>query len=111
MTFNISPQPVFNKNYELLCDDIIRKREEGYTVTIMSDNESQIKRLTNILSSNNIVVDFCDYSIQSGFIDNDTGKCLYTDHQIFDRFHKYNLKSDRARGGKLALSLKKCCRE
>lgn len=104
VTFNISPQPVFNKNYELLCDDIIRKREEGYTVTIMSDNESQIKRLTNILSSNNIVVDFCDYSIQSGFIDNDTGKCLYTDHQIFDRYRRMRLSRSVAVSERLTIN-------
>ena len=82
--------------------------EKGYQIYILSDSEKQIERLRLIFEDRNDQINFTPVTrtLHSGFVDNDLKVCVFTDHQIFDRFHKYNLKSDRARSGKLALSLK-----
>ena len=102
--FNISAQPLFHKNFELLektLEDYVLK---GYQLFILADSQKQQERLKEILSREAFIP--VDKTLHEGFIDHDARACLLTDHQIFDRFHKYNLKSDKARTGKVALTLK-----
>jgi len=86
---SIVPQPAFAKNFQLLSDDIVRHQIEGYTVTILSPNESQTRRLKEILR--NISPQFLPVSLHEGFIDKTSKNCYYTDHQIFERYHKLNV--------------------
>ena len=92
--FNISPQPVFNKNFELLTEDIRKRLEEGYRVRIYGEKQSQLDRLKSILSQNGgIMPEFIPHcNIHNGFIDNDDKVCCYSDHEIFDRFHRVSLR-------------------
>ena len=85
----IVPQPAFAKNFQLLSDDIVRKQIEGYTVTILSPNESQTRRLKEILR--NVSPQFLPVSLHEGYIDKASKNCYYTDHQIFERYHKLNI--------------------
>lgn len=114
MTFHVVPQPLFHKNFELLRDTLRQYVDAGYRIGILADSEKQVERIDDILSAgtdNNVSVKKISiksvgYTLHEGFIDNDLKMCLFTDHQIFDRFHKYNLKSDKARHGKMALTMK-----
>lgn len=92
--FNIVPQPVFNKNFELLVEDIRSKRDYGYRVIIFSEKISQIDRLKSIISQNNgVLPEFVSgKNIHNGFIDHDAKICCYSDHEIFDRFHRAALR-------------------
>ena len=102
--FNTSPQPAFNKNFELLASDIKSRRKEGYSVYIMSENRSQIERLRNIFSSFDLSLEYMEYTIQEGFIDHDCRICLYTDHQIFDRYRRIRLKRTVERSERLTMN-------
>ena len=86
---DIVPQPAFAKNFQLLSDDIVRKQIEGYTVTILSPNESQTRRLKEILR--NVSPQFLPVSLHEGYIDKASKNCYYTDHQIFERYHKLSI--------------------
>ena len=101
--FNVTPQPLFHKNFDLLAKTLEDYVLKGYQLFILADSQKQQERLKDILSEKFIPI---DHTLHEGFIDNDAHACLLTDHQIFDRFHKYNLKSDKARTGKVALTLK-----
>ena len=92
--FNISPQPVFNKNFELLTEDIRRRLEEGYRVRIYGEKKSQLERLQSILSQNGgLMPEFVPgCNIHNGFIDHDNKVCCYSDHEIFDRFHRVSIR-------------------
>jgi len=91
LKFNTAPQPVFNKNFALLAQDIASHTERGYTVALMSENKKQFDRFRNIFSDITPKAEFVSVSniVHEGFIDHDLNLCLYTDHQIFDRYHKY----------------------
>ncbi len=102
--FNTSPQPPFNKNFEILADDIRRHREEGYKVYILSESISQIERLRSIFSTHNLVLNFESFTIQEGFIDNDSKICLYTDHQIFERYRKLRLNKSVERSERITIN-------
>ncbi len=106
--FHCSPQALFHKNFELISDSFSKFVEDGYRILILSDSAYQAERLRNIFADrgDNIPFTAVDRTLHEGFVDHDGKCCFFTDHQIFDRFHKYNLKSDRARSGKLALSLR-----
>ena len=110
--FSMSPQPLFHKNFELLQSELLRLQTEGYRINIFADSEKQIARLQDIFSEmargehEQVVFEPVGKAIHEGFIDNINKRCYFTDHQIFDRFHKYNLKSDKAHKGKVALTLK-----
>ena len=106
--FGCTPQVIYHKNFELIADSFTKFLSEGYQIDILSDSDSQFGRLKAIFEDrgNDIVFQPVMPTIHEGFIDHRLKRCLFTDHQIFDRFHKYTLKSDRARSGKLALSLK-----
>ena len=101
--FNTSPQPAFNKNFELLASDIKSRRADGYAVYIMSENRSQIERLRNIFSSYDLSLNYMEYTIQEGFIDHDGKICLYTDHQIFDRYRRIRIKRTVERSERLTM--------
>ena len=92
--FNIAPQPVFNKNFELLTEDIRKHMEEGYRVRIYGEKQSQLERLKSILLQNSgIMPEFIPHcNIHNGFIDHDNKVCCYSDHEIFDRFHRVSLR-------------------
>ena len=92
--FNIAPQPVFNKNFELLTEDIRKRLEEGYRVRIYGEKQSQLDRLKSILMQNSgIMPEFIPHcNIHNGFIDHDDKVCCYSDHEIFDRFHRVSLR-------------------
>ncbi len=92
--FSISPQPVFNKNFELLTEDIRKHLEEGFRVRIYGEKKSQLERLQSILSQNGgIMPEFVSgKNIHNGFIDNENKVCCYSDHEIFDRFHRVSIR-------------------
>ena len=111
--FNITPQPLFHKNFDLLTRSLEDYRLMGYKLYIFADSEKQTKRLRDIFDSEEIKArDYdikfepVDKTLHEGFADNDLHVCFFTDHQIFDRFHKYSLRSDTARSGKMALTMK-----
>ena len=118
--FDTSQQPLFHKNFDLLSAELRRLIGEGYKVNILADSDKQIARLKDIFAEINanyspevpedrsceIRFETVNRAIHSGFIDHTVRQCFFTDHQIFDRFHKYNLKSEKARRGKVALTLK-----
>ena len=92
--FSITPQPTFNKNFELLTEDIRKHLEEGYRVRIYGEKESQLERLKAILSQNGgLLPEFiARCNIHNGFIDNEDKVCCYSDHEIFDRFHRVSIR-------------------
>ncbi|MCH5226899.1 MAG: transcription-repair coupling factor [Muribaculaceae bacterium] len=108
ITFSTTLQALYHKNFELIASSFKDFLEKGYRLLILSDTPFQNERLKSIFNDrgDNIPFTPVDATLHEGFADHDNKICFFTDHQIFDRFHKYNLKSDRARGGKLALSLK-----
>lgn len=108
MDFNCSPQALYHKNFELISESFLKFLADGYRIYILSDSPYQSERLRSIFDDRGEKISFTavDRTLHEGFVDNDNKICYFTDHQIFDRFHKYNLKSDRARSGKLALSLR-----
>ena len=107
ITFQISPQPLFHKNFDLLTQTLEDYLLKGYRLFMLADSPKQIERLKDILAEkSSLSFEGINKTLHEGFIDRDMKLCLFTDHQIFDRFHKYNLKSDKARSGKVALTLK-----
>ncbi|MBE6235041.1 MAG: transcription-repair coupling factor [Bacteroidales bacterium] len=92
--FNISPQPSFNKNFELLTADIRNRLEEGYRVRIYGEKQSQLDRLKSILSQNGAILPefVVGKNIHNGFIDHENKVCCYSDHEIFDRFHRVSIR-------------------
>lgn len=106
--FKCSPQVIYHKNFELISESFHKFLDDGYKLYILSDSDKQIERLKAIFEDRSDNISFLPVltTVHEGFIDHSLKICVFTDHQIFDRFHKYTLKSDRARSGKLALSLK-----
>ena len=103
LKFDISPQPLLHKNFELLKQTIEDYTLKGYKIYILADSKKQQERLREIVSE---PFEPVNPTIHEGFADNSLRLCLFTDHQIFDRFHRYSLKSDAARAGKMALTMK-----
>ena len=93
--FNSTPPPAFNKNFDLLSDNLIQNKKQGYTNYILSNNEKQIERLKAIFQDINPDIQFTPImqTLHEGFIDHDLQICCYTDHQIFGRYHKFQIKS------------------
>ena len=107
--FDTSAQPIFHKNFDLVADSFHRYLSDGYTIYICSDSTKQTDRIRAIFEERegeNLPFTAVEKTLHEGFADNTLRLCIFTDHQLFDRFHKYNLKSDKARSGKVALSLK-----
>ena len=108
LTFDTQAQPIFHKNFELVSGCFREFMAKGYTLYICTDSEKQAKRLKDIFEErgDNISFTYVNKTLHEGFTDHTLKGCFFTDHQIFDRFHKYNLRSERARSGKVALTLK-----
>ena len=119
LSFHVTPQPLFHKNFDLLRQSFEDYLLRGYHLYILADSRKQQQRLRDIFDEmgsgddssmpsrpSGIVFTPVDKTLHEGFADDDMKACFFTDHQIFDRFHKYNLKSDRARAGKMALTMK-----
>lgn len=108
ISFETSPQPLFQKNFDLISDSLKHYIDNGYQLYILSDSTKQQDRLRDIFEDrgDNIPFVAINKTLHEGFADETLKICLFTDHQIFNRFHKYSLKSDRARSGKIAFTLK-----
>ena len=108
LRFNIEPQPLYHKNFELLEKSLEDYLLQQYKIYILADSEKQTKRLADIFKDQKKDIPFepINKTIHEGFVDKDLRICCFTDHQIFDRYHKYSLKSDKARAGKMALTMK-----
>ncbi len=106
--FHTTPQPEWHKNFDLISQDFQRYADKGYTLHLLSTSPKQLDRIEAIFEDRGEHFNFVRIprAIHQGFIDDDRQNCYFTDHQIFDRFHRYSLKSDRARSGKIALSIK-----
>lgn len=104
--FNIAPQPVFNKNFELLTEDIRSRLERGYRVCIFAEKESQADRLKSVLYQNEGVMPefIAGKNIHRGFIDNENKICCYTDHEILDRFHRVTIRRSVEKSEQLTLN-------
>ena len=98
----ILPQPPFAKNFELLSDDIVHHQIQGYQVTILSPNESQTRRLKEILRG--VKPEFLSLSLHEGYIDKLSKHCYYTDHQIFERYHKLNIRRQVERSERMTIN-------
>lgn len=108
ITFDTSAQPIFRKNFDMVAESFKEYMEKGYALYICSDSMKQTDRIRAIFEDRGDQIAFTavERTLHEGFADNALRLCIFTDHQLFDRFHKYNLKSDKARSGKVALSLK-----
>ena len=106
--FKCTPQALYHKNFDLISDSFTDFIAKGYKIFILTDSAKQIERLKEIFADRGDQIQFAPIitTLHEGFVDHISKTCIFTDHQIFDRFHKYTLKSDRARSGRLALSLK-----
>ena len=105
--FNITPQPVFNKNFELLISDISSCLEKSYKVYIFGEKESQLERLRSIMlqDPHALLPEFVKgKNIHAGFIDHDDKVCCYTDHEIFDRFHRVHIRRTVEKSEQLTLN-------
>ena len=112
LKFKITPQPLFHKNFDLLVDTFEDYILKGYKLYILADSDKQTQRLKDIFAdmdsqkARSIAFEPVNRTLHEGFTDDALKLCFFTDHQIFDRYHKYNLKSDGARVGKMALTMK-----
>lgn len=112
LKFKITPQPLFHKNFDLLVDTFEDYILKGYKLYILADSDKQTQRLKDIFAdmdsqkARSITFEPVNRTLHEGFTDDALKLCFFTDHQIFDRYHKYNLKSDGARAGKMALTMK-----
>ena len=109
MAFKSEPQGIFHKNFDLIEETFANYNVKGYKVMVLSDSPKQIERLRAIFEDRDaqgVKFEPVEHTVHEGFVDHQLKLCVFTDHQIFDRFHKFNLKSDRARSGKLAITLK-----
>lgn len=113
ITCETTPQPLFHKNFDLLLQTLRDDAAGGKRVFILADSQKQNDRLREIFASKvsesggaPVAFTPVDRTLHEGFNDETLGVALYTDHQIFDRFHKYTLRSDKAKQGKMALTMK-----
>ncbi|MCC8018724.1 MAG: transcription-repair coupling factor [Rikenellaceae bacterium] len=105
--FDTSPQPSFNKQFELLAGDIEHNTGEGYEVFLLSENKAQVERLRNIFDSigkKDVVFHPLAVTLHEGFVSRQMRACFYTDHQIFDRYHRYRLKREIDRSEALTVA-------
>ncbi|MDP4240511.1 MAG: transcription-repair coupling factor [Bacteroidota bacterium] len=108
VAFNTSAQPIFHKNFDLVSENLTNWLKENYKLYILSDSTKQTDRIAAIFADRGDAIPFQPVkdTLHEGFIDHDLSLLCYTDHQIFDRFHKYQLKTDKARLGKVVMTLK-----
>ena len=108
LSFNQSAQPLYHKNFDIVADSLRKYINDGYTIHICSDSKKQTDRIAAIFDERGDNIHFTpiEGTIHEGFIDHDLSVCFFTDHQIFDRYHKFSLKSDIAKAGKVSMTLK-----
>ena len=108
LTYSTHPQPVFHKNFDLLITEFRRLQDEGYELYILADSAKQTDRLASIFADKETGIRFqpVNRTLHEGFMDDELKVCCFTDHQIFDRYHKYSLRTEQTRTGKVALTLK-----
>lgn len=109
VSFSTTIQASFNKNFDLLLDQLEQWREQGIDVCFCTAHEKQAARIQEILSERNgekLIPQWVDMTLHGGFVDNALALAVLTDHQLFERYHKYNLKSDKVRTGKISMTLK-----
>ncbi len=130
IAFHTTPQPIFHKQFDLLIENLQQYKEKGYTVYILAEQKKQLDRLAAIVESSEYGVVSTEYRVQSsltaersnsasgltfipinstlhgGFIDHDLKICCYTDHQIFERYHRVQMSSENARRGKAIITLR-----
>ena len=106
--FDTSPQPLFHKNFDFVSSTLTDYIQKGYRLYILADNKGQTDRLRTIFDERGDDIPFTpvDHTLHEGFADHTLHVCFFTDHQIFGRFHKYSLRSDKARQGKVSIALK-----
>ena len=116
ISFHTTPQPIFHKQFDLLIENIQQHKEKGYTVYILAEQKKQLDRLAAIVQSSEYGVVSSEYrkptfipinsTLHGGFIDHDLKICCYTDHQIFERYHRVQMSSENARRGKAIITLR-----
>ncbi len=108
INFNISSQPIFHKNFDLVADNLKKWLHDNYKIYILSDSSKQTDRIAAIFADRGDAITFqaVKNTLHEGFIDHDLSILCYSDHQIFDRFHKFQLKTDKTRLGKVVMTLK-----
>ena len=108
VTFNTSFQPLFHKNFDLIGQALMKAQNDGYGIYLLSDSKKQTDRIASIFEDKGEDIRFTpvDKTLHEGFMDHDLLLCCYTDHQLFERYHKVQLKTDNARRGKVILTLK-----
>ena len=108
VAFDTLPQPTFNKNFDLLIDDLQQRTKDGYRIYILADQVKQTDRLKAIFDDKESGIEFVavNHALHEGFIDHGAKICCYTDHQIFERYHRVTLRSENARRGKAIITLK-----
>ena len=108
VVFDTLPQPTFNKNFDLLIDDLQQRTKDGYHIYILADQVKQTDRLKAIFDDKESGIEFVavNHALHEGFIDHGAKICCYTDHQIFERYHRVTLRSENARRGKAIITLK-----
>jgi len=105
--FATAPQPKFNKNFEMLADDMIRNALRGFETYILSENKVQVERLVNIfhqIGRGQAVVRALGVTLHEGFVDSELRLCLYTDHQIFDRYQRYRINGEIKRDEQMTVA-------
>ena len=104
--FDISPQPAFNKNFDLLIQDIKNRLEKGYKVCIYGEKRSQLERLRSIiLAEEGTVPEMVEgKNLHNGFIDHESRCCIYSDHEIFDRFHRVRMRRSVEKSEQLTIN-------
>ena len=112
IAFHTIPQPVFNKQFDLLTANLQEHKEKGYTIYILAEQKKQLDRLAAIVQSSEYGVQSSltfipiNSTLHAGFIDHDLKICCYTDHQIFERYHRVQMSSENARRGKAIITLR-----
>ena len=108
LNFNQSAQPPYHKNFDIVAESLRSFINDGYAIHICSDSKKQTDRIASIFDERGDNIHFTpiEGTIHEGFIDHDLSVCFFTDHQIFDRYHKFSLKSDIAKAGKVSMTLK-----
>ena len=109
IAFHTIPQPVFNKQFDLLTANLQEYKEKGYTIYILAEQKKQLDRLAAIVESSEYGKPTfipINSTLHGGFIDHDLKICCYTDHQIFERYHRVQMSSENARRGKAIITLR-----
>lgn len=97
LEFNVSKQPVFSRNFNLLGQNLLQFTEQGYRILLLTSQEKQAERLRDIFreTRQKVVFEPVKFVLHEGFIDHDLQICCYTDHQVFERYHRYRLRTGK----------------